>query len=78
MVPTVLLPPAIPFTFHVTALLERLLTEAVKRTVLPNRTWLLPLTVTEGGPDCVVLFETVPQPASKTTRPSANTRVRCE
>src|ERR1035441_2133951 len=78
MVPRVLLPPVTPFTCHVTAVLERLLTVAVKRAVLPNRTWLPPLTVTDGGPDCVVFVETLPQPASKVTRPSANTRTRCE
>ena len=39
MVPKVLLPPVTPFTCHVTAVLERLLTVAVKRAVLPNRTW---------------------------------------
>ena len=48
MVPTVLLPPATVFTCHVTAVFERLATVAVNVVVLPKRTWLAPLTVTEG------------------------------
>jgi len=47
MVPTELFPPAIPPTCHVTAVLVRLATVAVKLIVLPSRTWVGPLTVTE-------------------------------
>ena len=48
ILPTVLLPPAMPFTCQFTVVFARLLTVAVKLAVLPNRTWLAPETVTEG------------------------------
>jgi hypothetical protein len=48
MVPTLLLPPATVLTCHVTAVPVRLATVAEKVVVLPKRTWLAPLTVTDG------------------------------
>ena len=76
MVPTVLLPPGTPSTCHVTAVLVMLLTAAVKLAVVPSRTWLPPLTVTDGW-FCIGL-EPVLQPARMVTKPSTNTRRRCE
>ena len=64
IVPTVAFPPATPFTCHVTAVLERLLTLALNASVLPNRTWFAPLTVTEGVEDCVLgIVAPEPHPA---------------
>ena len=48
IVPTVLLPPATPLTCQFTDVFARLLTVAVKLSVLPNRTWPAPETVIEG------------------------------
>src|SRR5271166_4296907 len=77
IVPTVLLPPAMPLTFQVTAVFERLLTVAVKVAVLPNRTWLAPETVTEGC-CCCVEFPPVeePQPLKRTVTPSRSAGAR--
>src|SRR5690348_14743988 len=76
IVPTVLLPPFTPLTCQVTALLERLLTLAVKVTVLPSRTWLPPETVTEGCEFCGGAIPPAPQPLTRTTMPDARTENR--
>ena len=77
IVPTVLFPPATPFTFHVTDELVRLVTVTVKLSVLPKRTWLAPEMVTEGC-CCWVEFPPVeePQPLMKIVTPSANAVAR--
>jgi hypothetical protein len=76
MVPTVLLPPATVLTCHVTAVLVTLATAAVKVVVLPKRTWLAPVTVTDG---CGVLVplglpEVLEHPLAKMTGMSRDTR----
>ena len=48
IVPTLLLPPVTPFTCHVTDVVGRLVTLAMKVVVLPMRTCALPLTATAG------------------------------
>jgi hypothetical protein len=48
MMPTLLLLSATVLTCHVTAVFVRFATFAVKVTVLPKRTWLAPLKVTDG------------------------------
>jgi len=60
-----------PLTCHVTAVFERLLTVAVKVIVLPSRTWLAPLTVTDGCGCVEVLMPPEPQPVIESVAESA-------
>ena len=77
MMPTVLLPPATVLTCHVTAVLVKLTTAAVKVVVLPKRTWLAPVTVTDGCGELVPLGLPVvlpEHPLAKMTATSRDTR----
>lgn len=75
IVPTVLLPPVTPFTSQLTAVLLKLLTVAVKASVLPSRTWLLPVTVIEGCDDEFPPPPPEPQPLSRRAAPRAKTGI---
>ena len=62
MVPTVELPPVMPFTFQVTAVLEVLVTVAVNWRVLPTRTLALvgEIVTLTGGGGLVTVTEALP------------------
>ena len=75
IVPTVVFPPGIPFTLQATAVLDVLLTVAVKACGSPSNTEAETgemVTVTLGGGGCDELeLTSPPQPRNKETRSSA-------